>query len=60
MVNVRSVLLKIKKIRMPTVITSIQHHTGQAKKESKNIKDIWFLKRNVKYIFRCNDWLYKI
>ena len=33
MVNVRSVLLKIKKIRMPTVITSIQHHTRDPRLE---------------------------
>ena len=32
MVNVRSVLLKIK-IRMPTVITSIQHHTRDPRLE---------------------------
>lgn len=33
MVNVKSVLLKIKKIRMPTVITSIQHHTRDPRSE---------------------------
>ena len=33
MINVRSVLLKMKKIRMPTVITSIQHHTRDPRLE---------------------------
>lgn len=33
MVNIKSVLLKIKKIRMPTVITSIQHHTRDPRSE---------------------------
>lgn len=37
MVNVKSVLLKIKKIRMPTANHFIQHHTRDPRSEGKKM-----------------------